>query len=139
MALIRRSKEDKVNKYIRARIYQARTEASRSQDELAKELEKSRVAITDMESGRVSIHADDLTKIAIYFHKPVSFFYPPAVKVEGALSPMEEELLNEFALLPDEQQYIALEYVKQQGDLARKARDRANKDEASKIRAEMKR
>ncbi len=41
-----------------------------------------------------------------HYNKPVCFFYPPVVNVQGKLSALEEELLIHFASLPDTQQYI---------------------------------
>ena len=99
-------------------------EAGESQDDLAKDFDKSRVAISDIERGRVAISAVDLGFIVAHYDKPISYFYPPRVKLEKTeLSKLAEELLNYFEQLPDIQQYIALNYVKQQLDITQKAND----------------
>jgi DNA-binding XRE family transcriptional regulator len=48
-------REDEINEYIRESIRQAREEAHKTQEDLAKVLEKTRVAISDMERGRVDV------------------------------------------------------------------------------------
>lgn len=132
----KRYPETDINHYIRGRIKQARTEANETQEDLAKILGKSRVAVSDIERGRVEIGASDLTYIAHHYKKPISYFYPPIVSVQGKLSAIEEELLTHFAGIPETQQYIALEYVKQQAELTKKAVDREHADEIAKIRSE---
>ena len=114
--------DDKVNRYIRERIHQVRTEANESQDQLAKRLEKSRVAVSDMERGRVAVSAADLAFIAAFYEKPIGYFFPPSITVnKDHLSQLEEELIYLFSQLPDTQQRISLEYVKQQLDITIKA------------------
>jgi len=132
----KRYPEDDINHYIRGRIKQARTEANETQEDLSKVLEKSRVAVSDIERGRVEIGASDLTYIAHHYRKPISYFYPPVVSVQGKLSAIEEELLTHFAGIPETQQYIALEYVKQQAELTIKASDREYADQLSEVRSE---
>jgi transcriptional regulator with XRE-family HTH domain len=124
--------EDKINKYIRERIKQSRHEANETQENLARTLEKSRVSVSDIERGRVEVGAADLTFIANHYSKPISYFYPPVVSVQGKLSALEEELLIYFSQLPETQQYIALEYIKRQSELSSKALDRELADEAIK-------
>lgn len=136
MILRKQYPEDPINKYIRLRIKQSRTESNETQKDLSKILRKTRVAISDLERGRVAVNASDLTQIAAHYRKPVSFFYPPVVKIEGTLSALEEELLIYFADLPEEQKIIAVGYIKQQAELARKAIYREHADEIAKIRAE---
>lgn len=117
--------DDSANHYIREKIRQARTEANESQGDLAKALEKSRVTISDMERGRVVIGASDLGFIAAHYNKPISYFYPPRVKInKSELSPLEEELLFLFIQLPDTQKLIAIEYLKQQVEISNKASER---------------
>lgn len=53
----------KVNRYIRGQIRQVRTMAGESQNVMAKKLNKSRVTISDMERGRVTVSAEDLAYI----------------------------------------------------------------------------
>lgn len=73
--MFRKREDDEVNRYIRERVRQIRAEANQSQDELAKKLEKSRVAVSDMERGRVAVSAADIAVIAAHFNKPIAFFY----------------------------------------------------------------
>jgi transcriptional regulator with XRE-family HTH domain len=114
--------DDTSNRYIREKVRQARTEANESQADLAKVFGKSRVTISDMERGRVSISASDLSLIAAHYNKPISYFYPPRVTINKEdLSHLAEELLFLFFQLPDTQKYIALEYVKSQVDITNRA------------------
>jgi len=125
----KKQEDDKVNAYIRERIHQVRTGANESQDDLAKKLNKSRVAVSDMERGRVSINAADLAFIAAFYEKPIGFFYPPQITVnKDHLSQLEEELIFLFLQLPTTQQRIALEYIKQQVEITIKALDQENND-----------
>lgn len=124
--------DDKPNQYIRERIRLARQQARETQDDLAFVLQKNRVAISDLERGRVAVNASDLVLIAAHYEKPISFFFPPRVTVsKDELSPLDEELLTLFHQLPENQQYISLEYVRQQVDIALKAFHRQLADEAA--------
>lgn len=119
-------KNDKLNTYIRERIKQARLDAGQTQEDLAKKMEKTRVAISDLERGRVSVNASDLGFIAAYYDKPISYFYPPRLKINKEdLSSLDEELLIVFWQLPEIQQHIAFEYVKQQLEVVIKAESRS--------------
>ena len=127
-------KNDKLNKYIRERIKQARLEAGETQEDLAKKMEKTRVAISDLERGRVSVNSSDLGFIAAYYDKPISYFYPPRLKIDkDDLSSLDQELLMILWQLPEIQQHIALEYVKQQLDVVNKAESRSIADKRTKI------
>ncbi len=121
--MFRQSKiDDGGNRYIREKIKQARHEADESQGDLAKALGKSRVTISDIERGRVSIGASDLGIIAAHYEKPISYFYPPRVVVKkDELDQLEEELIFLFSQLPEIQKRISLEYIKQQVDITNKA------------------
>jgi transcriptional regulator with XRE-family HTH domain len=133
----KRQADNPYDQYIRERIRLARTEAGDSQDDLAKVFQKSRVAISDIERGRVTISAVDLGFIAAYYGKPISYFYPPRVKLEKTeLSTLAEEILNYFEQLPEQQQYISLAYVKQQLELSLKAHERYAIDTSSKKKTE---
>jgi len=119
-------RNDKLNKYIRERIKQARLDAGETQEDLAKKMEKTRVAISDLERGRVSVNSSDLGFIAAYYDKPISYFYPPRLKIEkDDLSSLDEELLIILWQLPEIQQHIALEYIKQQLEVVNKAESRS--------------
>jgi transcriptional regulator with XRE-family HTH domain len=122
--MFKRQEDDVPNRYIRERIRQVRIAANESQDDLAKKLSKSRVTVSDMERGRVAVSAADLAFIAALYEKPISFFYPPRVTVnKDELSKLEEEIIFLFSQLPDTQQRIALEYIKQQVEITIKASD----------------
>jgi len=128
-------KNDEANTFIRERIKQARIESGETQEILATTLQKTRVAVSDLERGRVSVSAADLLLIARHFNKPISYFFPDYVKVtEGDLSPLDEELVKLFWELPKTQKHIALEYVRQQVDVINKALGH----EAAKKHAEIK-
>lgn len=125
--------DDRANKYIREKIRQARTEAKESQEELARILNKSRVTISDMERGRVAVSASDLALIASALNKPISYFFPPMFSYnDEEFTPLEEELLSLFNILPETQQLIALEYVKQQVQIFKIVQDRKNIDQLLK-------
>jgi len=99
--VITQHEEDKINRYIRERIREAREKRGRTQDELAKELERSRVAVSDIERGKAQVNASDLVIIASYLEKPIAFFYPPAVvgPSKADLSAKEQELVWMFRQL----------------------------------------
>ena len=121
--MYRKSDIDEQSKiYIRERIKQARMAANESQADLAKILGKSRVTISDMERGRVDISASDLSCIAAHYNKPISNFYPPrATTNKEDLTQLDEELLLLFSQLPDNQKYIAIEHVRLQVAITKKA------------------
>jgi len=134
--MFRKQEDDLVNHYIRERIRQVRTLAGESQDDLAKKLEKSRVTVSDMERGRVAVSAADLSLIAAYYEKPISFFYPPRVTVsKDELSQLEEELIIPLSRLPPTQQRIAIEYVKQQLDITIKAANQEFDDQYAEYKS----
>ncbi len=113
---------------------QARLDAGETQEDLAKKMEKTRVAISDLERGRVSVNASDLGFIAAYYDKPISYFYPPRLKINKEdLASLDEELLMVFWQLPEIQQLIAFEYVKQQLNVVNKAESRSIADKHTKF------
>ncbi len=121
--------DDEINQFIRERVKTARLESGDTQEELAFKLSKNRVSVSDMERGRVTVPASDLTFIASLYEKPISYFFPPRVTInKDELSSLDEELLALFRQLPDQQKYITLEYVKQQVEISRKAFDRRLRD-----------
>jgi len=131
--MARQSKIDNsANQYIRYKIKQARVEAHESQEDLAKALQKSRVSVSDIERGRVEIGASDLGWIAAHYNKPISYFFPPRVTVgKSELSALDEELLFLFFQLPETQQHIAIEYLRQQVDITNKALEKIILNDAS--------
>lgn len=130
--MARKEEEHPVNSYMRDRIRQLRIAANESQGDLAKELNKSRVVISDIERGRVAVSAVDLAYIASHYDKPIGYFYPPRISAsKDQLSQLEEELIYIFSQLPETQQRIALEYVKQQLNITMRAFERELDDQYS--------
>ncbi len=130
--MFKKYQDDKANQYIREKIRQARQEANETQEDLAFILQKNRVAISDLERGRVAVNGSDLALISAHYDKPISFFYPPKLTINKAdLTQLDEELISLFHQLPESQQYISLEYVKQQVDIALKALHRKLADEVA--------
>jgi transcriptional regulator with XRE-family HTH domain len=125
----------RISQYILERIKLACTEDNESQDDLARIMQKSKDAISDMERGRIEISAADLVFIAVYFEKPISYFFPPQVSIKKSdFSKLAEETLFLFEQLPEQQQYITVEYIKQQLAYTNNASDRQTFEEISKIR-----
>lgn len=103
--------DNAINRHIRKRILEARTNANENQNDLAKKLNKSRVAISDMERGKTAINAAVLVQIAHHYKKSITYFYPSDTTI--ALSRIEEELLDLFKELPIAEQYVEIDYIKQ--------------------------
>ena len=55
--MFKKYQDDKANQYIREKIHQARQDAGKTQEDLAFVLHKNRVAISDLERGRVAVNA----------------------------------------------------------------------------------
>lgn len=122
--MFNKKKDDQANQYIRHRIREARNEAGDTQADLAKVLEKTRVAVSDLERGRVAVNASDLSLIAAYYDKPISYFFHPVNRIsKKELTPIEEELIMTFRQLPNTQKKISLEYVKTQLEVVEKAKE----------------
>lgn len=135
--MFKKNEDDKANQYIREKVKQARLEANETQDDLAKVLEKNRVAISDLERGRVAASAADLCFISAHYGKPISYFFPPLFTITSEdLSPIEQELIELVRYLPDTQQIISLEYVRQQAKILEAARGRELADEVVRINLE---
>jgi len=130
----RKPHEDKINGLIRERIRDARTERGLSQEDLARSIEKSRVAISDMERGRVQVSVSDLIFIATALEKPLSYFLPysPLEASHADLSPSEKELVYWFRHLG----HAALENVamSQLKTLAQSAIEQHEKEELGEIK-----
>lgn len=106
--------EDNVNRYIRKRIRDAREDRGMIQADLAAFLGKSRVALSDIERGRVKVSASDLALLATALEKPVSYFYPPPDRglETNELAPEEKELVHCFRQIGHKPlQAIALKQV----------------------------
>jgi transcriptional regulator with XRE-family HTH domain len=119
--VFKRTQDDKANKYIREKIRQARQDAGETQEDLARILKKNRVAISDLERGRVAVNASDLSLIAAYYEKPISFFFPSQLSIQkNELTPFEEEIISLIRQMPTIQQLIAIEYIKKQLEIIQK-------------------
>jgi transcriptional regulator with XRE-family HTH domain len=132
--------EDKVNRYIREKIREAREQRGRTQDELAKELERSRVAVSAMERGKAQVNASDLVIIASSLEKPIAYFYPPVVVGPTGvdLSAKEQELVWMFRRLqPDTLENVALSPIAALAESALQSDPEAHWEEA-KVEAQEK-
>jgi transcriptional regulator with XRE-family HTH domain len=85
-----------LNTLIRGRIKEARVERAMSQEQLGTYLGKGRVAVSDLERGRVQAGAADLVIMARALGKPITFFYPSqsAGPDDSSLSAQEEEIIR---------------------------------------------
>ncbi|MBI3167264.1 MAG: helix-turn-helix domain-containing protein [Chloroflexi bacterium] len=106
----KKNEDNAINKIIRERIKQARKDAGETQGELAKILDRSNVAISDIESGKTAVNAALLVQIAIHYKKSISYFYPDVVTIK--LSRIEEELLQLFQQLPALEQYAEIDHLR---------------------------
>ena len=112
--LRREQREDKINRYIREQIRSAREQRGMTQADLAKFIYKSRVAMSDIERGRVQVSASDLSLMASALEKPVAYFYPPVDRgvEESDLSPEEKELVHYYRQIAHKPlQLVALKQV----------------------------
>ncbi|MBI5841453.1 MAG: helix-turn-helix transcriptional regulator [Chloroflexi bacterium] len=106
----KQQEDNAINRYIRGRILQARLDANENQGELAKALNKSRVAISDMERGKTAINASLLVQIAHHYKKPISYFYPSETIIK--LSRLEEEMLDLFNKLPTDEKFKEIDQIR---------------------------
>lgn len=100
-----------IDKHIRDRVREVRVAAGQTQQDTGDLLQKTRVAISDLERGRVSANAADLYLIAGYFKKPISFFFPAPSAGLQTLTPTQEEILSIIAGFPDDVQRFVLQYL----------------------------
>lgn len=91
--------------YMGTMIRQAREETGMSQEELADRTFRRRLAISEMENGKVTINAWTLLILADVLKKPLSYFFPPHLITDipdNSLNPKEHELITYFRKLNDE-------------------------------------
>ena len=107
------------NKYTKAMgdlIRKAREETGLSQEQLAERIYRKRLAVSEMENGKVEISAWTLPLLASALNKPVTYFYPPFVLrqlVSEDLTSLEQELLLHFRNIYDEHlQKLALDQIR---------------------------
>ncbi len=120
MKMPKKQEDNAINRYIRKRILEARKNANETQSTLAKKLNKSGVAISDMENGKTAINAAVLVQIAHHYKKSITYFYPSDTII--ALSALEEELLEVFKQLPISQQFAEIDYIKQKVKASKKVK-----------------
>ncbi len=81
-------------------IRQAREEAGLTQEELAKKTYRKKLAVHQMETGKVEINAWTLMYLSGALKKPISYFYPKEHlgydPKENELSDLEKELIINF-------------------------------------------
>ena len=91
--------------YMGTMIRQAREEMGMSQDELADRTFRRRLAVSEMENGKVTINAWTLLILADVLKKPLSYFFPPHLITDipdYSLNPKEHELITYFRKIYDE-------------------------------------
>lgn len=113
---------EQINEYVRNRFREARRQKGATQGDIARLLGKTRVAISDVERGRVNISVSDLSRVACYFELPIAYFFPPYNSVESRLSPLEEELLLAVRQLSEVDQHVILEQTRDRHRLVDRAR-----------------
>jgi transcriptional regulator with XRE-family HTH domain len=97
-------------------IRQAREALGMSQDELGEKIYRKRLAVSEMENGKVEISAWTLPLLAAALKKPFSYFFPPSLRVDipkDSLDQSEHELITNFRDVSDEElQKVAIDLVK---------------------------
>jgi transcriptional regulator with XRE-family HTH domain len=91
--------------YMGTMIRQAREEMEMSQEELADRTFRRRLAVSEMENGKVTINAWTLLILADVLKKPLAYFFPPHLITDipdNSLSPKEHELITYFRKIYDE-------------------------------------
>jgi transcriptional regulator with XRE-family HTH domain len=97
-------------------IKTAREEAGLSQEELAEKIYRKRLAVSEMENGKVEISAWTIPYLAGALNKSISYFYPNFFGLEipeDKLNPLEYELLIYFRQIWSEHlQKVVIDQVK---------------------------
>jgi transcriptional regulator with XRE-family HTH domain len=84
------------------RIRNARLEAKMSQTELAERAYFRQASISDIEAGKRSVSASQVTYLSIALNKPILYFYPLellGINKEKELSMLEQELIMQVRRL----------------------------------------
>jgi transcriptional regulator with XRE-family HTH domain len=107
---------NKYTSYMGEMVRTAREEAGMTQEELAKLTYRKRLAISEMESGKVEISAWVLLYLTSALKKPYAYFFPPSktrdIK-EDSLNPSEHELISYFREISHEDlEKVAIDLVK---------------------------
>jgi transcriptional regulator with XRE-family HTH domain len=107
---------NKYTKYMGEMIRKAREDMGVSQEELAEKIYRKRLAVSEMENGKVEISAWTLPYLCAVLKKPLSYFYPPSMKEdipEESLRPQEHEMVSYFREIRDEHlEKVAIDLVK---------------------------
>ncbi len=107
---------NKHTEYMGKMIRQAREAVGMSQDELGEKIYRKRLAVSEMENGKVEISAWTLPLLAAALKKPLSYFFPPSLRVDipkESLDQYEHELITYFRDVNDEElQKVAIDLVK---------------------------
>jgi transcriptional regulator with XRE-family HTH domain len=97
-------------------IRKAREDAGLTQAQLAKNIHRKRLAVSEMENGKVEISAQTIPLLASSLDKPISYFFPAYVEKEittEQLSPQEQELLIHFRTIwPEHLREVAIDLIK---------------------------
>ena len=93
---MKNSNSQNANEKIGKRLQLIRTENNYSQDDIAKELGLTKKSVTDYEKGFSKISLENLQKISIFFHKPISYFFDEEADVLGRLEKKIDILFNMF-------------------------------------------
>jgi len=97
-------------------IRKAREDAGLTQAQLAKKIHRKRLAVSEMENGKVEISAQTIPLLASSLDKPISYFFPAYVQKEitsEQLSPEEQELLIHFRnIWPEHLREVAINMIK---------------------------
>jgi transcriptional regulator with XRE-family HTH domain len=97
-------------------IRKAREEAGLSQEQLAEKIYRRRLAVSEMENGKVEISAWTIPLLAHALNKPITYFYPNHVLKQltpEELSSLEQELLIHFSnISSDHLREVAIDLVK---------------------------
>ena len=97
-------------------IRKAREEASLTQSELAKNMNRRQATLSDIENGKVEVSSGTLALLSAMLEKPITYFFPPFLYRElkpEELTPLEQQLLSLFRQIWDEHlQKVAVNQVK---------------------------
>ena len=80
-------------------IRTAREAAGLTQDQLAEKIYRKRLAVSEMENGKVEISAWTIPLLASALNKPISYFFPDYIRMEitpEKLTQQEQEVLIQF-------------------------------------------
>ncbi len=96
---------NKHTEYMGKMIRQARENLGMSQEELGEIIYRKRLAVSEMENGKVEISAWVLPLLANALKKPLSYFFPPFLITDipvNSLDENEHELIKHFREIYDE-------------------------------------